>query len=259
MTRDPEKAKGLRAANVEVVRGDFRDPGSLRKAVEGVDAAFVVGTPYEEGPQAEVKQGKAMIDACAKADVGHIVYSSVCCANDKTGIPHFESKHVIEEHLKESGCSYTILRPVWFMENFASEWYRPSIEKGVLSTPLRPDKMLQMVSVADVGRVVADALSNPARYRGREFDLAGDEMTIARVVKEISRVTFRIVRYEQIPESAAEKAVGHDMALMFEWLNDHGFDADVLGTRNRFDYYGVPLVSFRHYLGWNWPGLEDAA
>lgn len=259
MTRDPEKAKGLRAANVEVVRGDFRDPGSLRKALEGVDAAFVMGTPYEDGPEAEVKQGKAMIDACAEQDVGHVVYSSVCCANAKTGIPHFESKYVIEEHLKESGCSYTILRPVWFMENFASPWYRPSIEKGILSTPLRPDRMLQMVSVADIGRIVAEVIAKPMKFVGREIDLAGDQLTMEQAVEQMSRVLSHPVRYEQIPESAAEKAVGHDWALMFRWFNEHGYNVDLWVAESWFHRFQMSLTSFHDYLERTRLGIGQAA
>ena len=259
MTRNPEKAKGMWKSNVEVVQGDFRDRESLKKALAGMEGAFVMGTPYEEGAEAEVTHGKAIIDACREEGMGHVVYSSVCSANKKTGIPHFDSKYEVERHLKKTGLQYTILRPVWFMENFASPWYRPSIEKGVLSTPLRPDRPLQMVSVADIGLIVADAFTNPSRYVGQEIDIAAEEMTMERIVKEISRVLYRTIRYEQIPEFRAKETVGPDWALMFQWFNEHGYDVDIGGTRNRFEYYGVPLDSFRQYLGQNRLGIGEAA
>ncbi len=259
MTRSPEKMRGIRRPDVEVVRGDFRDRESLGRALDGVSGAFVMGTPYEKGAEAEVTEGKAMIDACKTKGISHVVYSSVCCANRETGIPHFDSKYRVEEYLKKSGLPYTILRPVWFMENFASPWYRPSIEKGILSTPLHPRRPLQMISVADVGKIVAEAFAEPSRYRGREFDIAGDEMPMERIVKEISRVLFHTIRYDHIPESRAEEVVGRDWALMFQWFNEHGYDVDVLATRMRFEYYGVPLASFRQYLGRTRLGIELAA
>jgi len=249
MTRTPEKANSMEGPNVEVARGDFRDPESLKKALSGVDGAFVMGTPYEEGPRAEAAQGKAMIDACAEKKIGHVVYSSVCCAESNTGIPHFDSKNEVEEHLKQSGLACTIVRPVWFMENFASPWYLPSIEKGILSTPLHPRRILRMVSVADIGRIVAHAFTDPSRYMGREFDIAGDEMDMDRIVRELSLVRYRRIRYVHIPGAYAEEAVGHDLALMFQWFNEHGWDVDAIYTRNLFEYYGVPLTSFRQYLG----------
>ena len=52
------------------------------------------------------------------ARVRHFVYSSVAGADQNTGIPHFETKHVVEQHLHQSGLPYTIVAPVFFMENF---------------------------------------------------------------------------------------------------------------------------------------------
>jgi len=259
MTRNPEKARGLKGPNVEVVQGDFRKRESLAAALKGVDGVFLMGTPYEEGPEAETAQGKAMIDACVKKDIGHVMYSSVCCANKRTGIPHFDSKYAVEEHLKNAGLSYTILRPVWFMENFASEWYRPSIEKGVLSTPLAADRPLQMVSVADIGRIVAEVFTKPMKFVGREIDLAADQLTMGQVVVEMSRVLGSPVKYERIPESGAEKAVGNDLALMFRWFNERGYDVDLWVSQERFRRFQIPLTSFRAYLENTRLGIGHAA
>jgi uncharacterized protein YbjT (DUF2867 family) len=259
MTRNPEKARGLKGSNVEVVQGDFRKRESLAAALKGVDGVFLMGTPYEDGPDAETAQGKAMIDACAEKDIGHVLYSSVCCANKRTEVPHFESKYAVEEHLKNAGLSYTILRPVWFMENFSSDGYRPSIEKGVLKTPLAADWPLQMVSVADIGRIVAEVFTKPMKFVGREIDLAGDQLTMGQIAEEISRVLGHTVRYEQIPQSGAGKAIGHDLALMFKWLNEHGYDVDLWLCQERFRRFQIPLTSFRTYLENTRLGIGHAA
>lgn len=245
LTRDPGKARIILGPRVELVQGDFRNPQSLREALSGVDGAFVMGTPYEEGPEAEVAQGKAMIDACAERGIGHVVYSSVCGANKNTGIPHFDSKNLIERHLAKTGLSGTILRPVWFMENFASSWYLPSIEKGFLASPLRPGRPLQMVSVSDIGKFAAMAFLKPSRFIGREIDIAGDELTMVQIAREISRALSRIVRYEHVPEEKAEQALGRDWALMFAWFNEHGYDVDIGALKERYE---IPLRSFRRYL-----------
>jgi hypothetical protein len=106
---------------------------------------------------------------------------------------------------------------------------------------------------------VADAFTNSSRYIGQEIDIAADEMNMENIVKEISRVLYRTLRYDHIPESRAEETVGPDWALMFQWFNEHGYDVDIGGTRNRFEYYGVPLDSFRQYLGKTRLGIEEAA
>lgn len=85
----------------------------------------------------EVQQGCNIIDAAKRASVKHFIYTSMGgCTKEAgpwrrrggTGIPQFESKRRIEEHLKESGLPYTILRPAFFMDNFWSSvtpWAHP--------------------------------------------------------------------------------------------------------------------------------------
>jgi hypothetical protein len=34
-----------------------------------------------------------------------------------TGIPHFESRYKVEQHIKNLGIPYTIIGPTFFMEN----------------------------------------------------------------------------------------------------------------------------------------------
>ena len=51
---------------------------------------------------------------------------------------------------------YTIVRPVFFMENWLG--MRHSIEGGAFSLPLDSATRLQMVAVDDIGGVVATAL-----------------------------------------------------------------------------------------------------
>jgi uncharacterized protein YbjT (DUF2867 family) len=122
LTRSPDRAGELAKKGAEIVRGDFENRDSLREAVRGVDGVFLMGTPFEKGPKAEVEQGKSIVLACWKFGAPHIVYSSVCSANLGTGIPHFDSKAKVESYIRETVQPCTILRTVWFMENFASPW-----------------------------------------------------------------------------------------------------------------------------------------
>ncbi len=62
-----------------------------------------------------------------------------------------------------------------------------------------------------------------------------------------------------VETSYREEVVGRDWALMFRWFDEHGFDVDFLMTRNRFEMYGVPLTSFRKYVGQTRLGIEEAA
>jgi uncharacterized protein YbjT (DUF2867 family) len=246
MTRSPEKARELAQKGAEVVRGDFENRDSLKEAVRGANGVFLMGTPFEKGPEAEIEQGKAIVLACWKFGAPHIVYSSVCAANLGTGIPHFESKARVESFLRESGQPCTVLRPVWFMENFSSPWLYPSIEKGVLCTPVRPERTLQMIALGDIGEFAAEAFLRPKEFIDKEIDLAGDERTMEDIALEMSCAMNREIRYETIPEGKAEASVGRDFALMYRWFNRRGYQVDIEALRNR---WGIRLTSFPRWLG----------
>ncbi len=245
MTRRPDKAKELARLGAEVVRGDFDDVESLRKALRGVQGVFVVGTFHEKGVEAETEQGKAIVRECKGAGIPHVVYTSVGSADKNTGIPHFESKAKVERAIAELGQPATILRPVWFMENFEAPWLRPSLEQGVLRTPLQAEKKLQMIAVGDIGEFASEAFLRPADFIGKKIDLAGDALTFPEVVARISKALNRPIRYEVIPDDKAEGAVGPDFAEMYRWFNKVGYSVDIEGLRKT---YGIPLTSFDRYL-----------
>lgn len=245
LTRYPEKAWDLAKKGAEVHKGDFEDQDSLAEAVRGVDGIFLMGTPFEKGMDAEVAQGKAMVKACLERGTPHLVYTSVCSANLNTGIPHFETKARVERYIKESGLNYTILRPVWFMENFASPWLYPSIEKGVLSTPLQSGRKLQMIALADIAAFGSEAFLRPVDFLGKEIDLAGDELTMEEVAAGISAATGRSIRYVPIPDDRAEAAVGFDFAQMYRWFNKIGYKVDIEALRSR---WGIPLTPFSRWI-----------
>ena len=121
---DSEGAKRLTAAGVEVVAGDLDDAASVATAAEGVDTMFLMGNSYEAGTDAETRQGIAVANAAKAAGVGHLIYSSVADADKKTGIPHFDSKYLVEKHIAGLGIPYTISAPVAFMGQ--PTWLPPS-------------------------------------------------------------------------------------------------------------------------------------
>lgn len=246
MTRSPDKARDLRRMGAEVVRGDFDHYLTLEQAVRGVRGVFLMSTPYERGPGAEVEQGRAMVYACMDEEVPHVVYSSVCCADRNTEIPHFESKLEIEEFVRDCGLNYTILRPVSLMENFVSPGMRASYEEGTLSLPLDPKTCLQMISVNDVAEFCCEAFRRPEEFVGAEIDLAGDRKTVEDAVLELSCTMNRPIRYRRIPDDEAEERFGYDVAAMYGWLNEEGFDVDIEALRRR---YGIPLTPFSRFLG----------
>lgn len=239
LTRHPDKAAVLAKAGAEVLTGDLTNQNDLKKALRGVHGVFAMSTPFEAGMDAEVKQGTMLADAAKQAGVAHYVYTSVGSAERKTGIPHFETKWTVEQHIRQLGLPATILRPVFFMENFST--YFAASKEGILAMPMRPTTKLQMIAVKDIGEFGAAAFLNPAKFLGQAIDLAGDELTLPQVAAHLSRTKGRQIQFRQIPDDQVEKLMGHDFALMFRWFNEVGYSVDIPALETR---YGIPLTRF---------------
>ncbi len=250
MTRNPFKAEQLENLGVEVVQGDLLDRKSLDSVLDGITRMFLVTTPYESGVEEELLQGLTAVDAAKDAGIEYLVYSSVGSADRNTGIPHFDSKWKIEQHIRELSLDYFILRPVYFMDNFGSPWVLPSLQKGVLELPIKEDQKLAMVAVDDIGKFIAQAFVYPERFIGREIEFAGEELTMPQALAIISKFTGQTLVYREMPEDNAEKAFGRDSALMYKWFNEVGYNPDIEKIEKQFSF---PMTRFSEYIrkvGW---------
>jgi uncharacterized protein YbjT (DUF2867 family) len=228
LTRNPQKpeAQALADRGAEVVQGDMEeDRSAMERALEGAYGVFSVQNYWETGYDGEVQQGKTVADAAKAAGVEHFVYSSVGSAHRQTGLSHFESKWEVENHMRELDLRYTILRPVFFMQNW--EMMRGMVLGGTLAQPLDPDKPFQQVAVEDIGALAAIAFENPDRWIGREVDLAGDEPTMPEIAETLGRVIGREVSYYQVPWDQFEEQMGKEFTAQYRWFNDVGYEADI--------------------------------
>lgn len=245
LTRNPdtEKADILREMNVEVVRGDLNNPGTVRKYLDDVYGVFSVQNFWEHGADIEVKQGKALIDLARDAEIKHFVYSSVGSAHRNTHLSHFDSKWEIEEYLRASGLRFTVFRPVFFMDNFL--FMKDQILEGKLINAMEPDIPLQMIASKDIGEFVEAAFSEPDVYLEKSIDLAGDEKTFPEIAEIFSKETGRTVSYIKLEMEDFESKLGSENARMVEWFNNVGYDVNIDQLR---DTYDVDLTSFRDWV-----------
>jgi uncharacterized protein YbjT (DUF2867 family) len=249
------KAKELANAGVTLVRASLEDTAALTKALQGATSLFAMTTPLEGGTQGETRQGISAADA-AKAAGAHLVFTSAGSANRRTGIPHFDSKYEVEEHIAKIGVRATVLAPVYFMENL--HFGKEQLAKGVYATPLPPTRQLAQVAVADIGAVAVRLLEDPGRFAGKRFDLGSDELTGNDVLAILSRVTGRPFTYFQVPLDVIRQRMGEDGARMYEWFDRVGFTFDRAALRREF-----PDVAFHDFESWakaqDWKTLLQGA
>jgi uncharacterized protein YbjT (DUF2867 family) len=243
LTRKPDSdaAQALAASGAEVVRGDLNDTASLEAALAGVWGAFGVQNTWEAGVEGEEEQGKRFATIARKAGVQHFVYTSVGSAHRHTGIPHFENKWRIEDTIRGLGFpSHVIIRPVFFMENLLTPWF---LNGNVLAAAMNPTTRLQMIAVTDIGKYCARAFTDAAALNRREIDIAGDTVTIPEAARILSAGLGREITFMPIPIAEVRKN-SEDFALMLEWFDRVGYNADIAGNEREFGIAPTTLAQW---------------
>lgn len=233
MTRKPDgdAAKALAQLGVEIVKGDLDDDASLGAALAGAWGVFSVQNTWEAGVEREEQQGKHIAKMAKEKGVQHFVYTSVGSAHKKTGVPHFDNKFRVEETIRGLALpSHVILRPVFFMENLVSPWF---LNGDTLAAGMKPETVLQMVAVEDIGRVGAQAFINATELNRAEIDIAGDAVTIPAAAEVLSSAMGKKIDFFQVPIAEVRKN-SEDFALMLEWFDSTGYSADIADLEKKF-------------------------
>jgi uncharacterized protein YbjT (DUF2867 family) len=233
LTRRPEseRAAALARRGVDVVKGDFDDEATLRRALAGAWGVFGVQNTWEAGVEREEAQGKRLATLAREAGVQHYVYTSVGSANQRTGVPHFDNKGRIEEAVRGLRFpSHVILRPVFFMENLIAPF---SLQGATLAVGIGPGTQLQMIAVDDIGWFGARAFTAAAALNRREIDLAGDVRTMPEAAGILAEALGRPIAFVQTPIEQVRQ-YSEDTALMLQWFERVGYSADIAGLEREF-------------------------
>ncbi|KAJ6261746.1 hypothetical protein Dda_2545 [Drechslerella dactyloides] len=227
LVRNPAAAaKKLSDPSITLHTGDLTVASSLAPALVDVHTAFLVTTP-KPNPAAETAQGITFIDAAVAAGVQFIVFTSVGSADQNTGIPHFESKRRIEEHLERSGIPHAIIRPVAFMDSFP---VAPGILRflilGMFRTAMR-GRTLQFVAVKDIGEVAVMAIMDEAEWAGKAIELAGDEVSVDGLLDVYQAVMGARPWVCWVPGWLLRALLPTDIYLMFKFFYERGYNADI--------------------------------
>jgi uncharacterized protein YbjT (DUF2867 family) len=244
MTRKPEgdAARAVAKTGAEIVKGDLDDAASLARAMKGAWGVFAVQNTWEAGVEREEEQGKRFAKLAREAGVEHFVYSSVGSAHRNTGIPHFDNKWRVEKLVRDLRFpSYVILRPVFFMENLLTPWW---LDGDRLFAALKPETSLQMIAVRDIGEYGARAFLDAKNLNGREIDLAGDAMTAPQAAEVLSEGLGRKVTFDRIAIEEVRKN-SEDYAIMLEWFDRVGYNADIAGLQREF---GIKPTKLREWI-----------
>jgi uncharacterized protein YbjT (DUF2867 family) len=188
---------------VEVVEGDVRDPGAMPAAVAG--ATTVISSiqgldDRKSSPEATDRDGnRNLIQAAKEAGVDHFVFVSALGAGPDHPLGIQRAKYEAEQILKQSGLSWTIIRPPAFMEFWATLVGNQLLETGRTRVFGRGDNPVNFVSIGDVATAVETAVVNPD-LRGVELDMGGPEnLTVNQVVELFESVSGKKGKVSHVP------------------------------------------------------------
>jgi uncharacterized protein YbjT (DUF2867 family) len=201
LVRTPAKVEDLKQAGAEIMQGDLIDPPSLARACKGVDqvlaaAHSLLGKGRYKSESVDDAGHRALIDAAKAADVAHFVYMSMLGVSADHPFDFARRKYSIEEYLKASGLSYTILRPSWYMEQNVHLFNGKSIlEKGKTSLLGKGTKLRNFVAARDVAQFAVRALLDP-KLKNRTVEIGGPQNAtndqVAQLYGKIAGVTPKI-------------------------------------------------------------------
>jgi uncharacterized protein YbjT (DUF2867 family) len=200
MVRDPSRATNLQLPHVTLVAGDFKDTASLDRALSGCEQAFLVSPPVENLHELEIP----FIDAAKRAGVKHIVkLSAVGAAADaphRFGRWHFAS----EQHLRDSGLDFTILRANFFMQNLLGA--AGMIKSGTIYMPTGEGRA-PLIDVRDIA-AVAEACLTEDGHEDKLYDLTGPAaLSYQEIAETFARLLKRPVRFVDVPPETARQSM----------------------------------------------------
>jgi uncharacterized protein YbjT (DUF2867 family) len=183
--RDAAKAAEMIGSDgYEVALGDFDDAAAFDKALEGVDAVYMVTNQSEVFKSALPR----MAEQIKKAGVTRFVMLSAECDPD-SDVFFVRRTGELEEIVKAADLPWTFIRPDWFMQNFAG-----FVAMGMVAFPAGPGKT-SFVDVRDVAEIAIKALSEDGHLH-RVYRLTGpDPMTFEGAANRISAALGRDIPF----------------------------------------------------------------
>jgi NADH dehydrogenase len=225
---DTEKIERLRALGVEFALGDLKDPRSLDAACHNVDtvistASVTLSRQPDDSIQRVDNEGQiALVDAAVSNGVDRYLYVSFS-GNLDLECALQSAKRTVERAVRNSGMTYTILRPSFFVEIWLSPALGFDVEHGKARIFGTGDQRMSWISVADVARFTVECIDHPAA-KNAVFELGGEAISPNELIAEVERRTGKSMDVERVPAEAlqAQRAQAKDSM-------EHSFATLMLG------------------------------
>ena len=199
--RDANKASHLAEIGAILFEGDFSNQEALNRAAEGVDSILAI-TPA--GPDA-VTQGEVVLNAALSSGSPYYVRLSAIGAAEDAPTANGRLHYATDQAVINSGLTYTLLRPHYFMQNlFANVETIATESKMYLGMG---EGSLGMIDVRDIADSFV-ALLLKGGHENKIFTPTGPEsLTFSKAAETISEELGKSVTYVPVPIEAVGEAI----------------------------------------------------
>ena len=184
LVRDPRRAEALKGLGCEIAEGDMTEPGSLRRAVQGIEGVVhlvAIRQGKEEQFERIMSKGtQDLLDQAREAGVRRFVHMSALGTTDQTKdlVPYYRAKWQMEQAVRGSGLPHVIFRPSFVFGPDGG--ILPTFRRLAKLAPVTPiagsgEQRLQPIWVDDVASYFVRALEDEAATN-RTFELGGPEV-----------------------------------------------------------------------------------
>jgi uncharacterized protein YbjT (DUF2867 family) len=222
VTRQPqsEKAQALARLGAELVQADMADRAALDAALDGMTRVFSVQNWSTSGVDGELQLGKQVADAAKAAGVSHLVFGSAGVGEPGTGVPHFESKVVLEAYMRnELGLPTTAVRPGPFMELMSQKAFFPAMGAwGAMPKVVGWETPVPWTAVYDIGTAIANIFENPEQWIGCDINLISDLKSLRDCQTLFKTTTGKKPFGLPLPLALFNKMAGPEFAVMWRWM-----------------------------------------
>lgn len=195
--RDPQIARARLGEAVDHVVGDLDRPETLQAGLAGVDRVFLLTRQSRRQPQQE----RNVIDAAVRSNARQLVKLSVFRADERSPLQIARQHRDTERAVERSGLAYTLVRPVFLMQNLLG-----MVRDGAIRTAAG-DGRVAMVDARDVAAVTVAALSSRGRD-GKTYTLTGpQQLSFDEVAEILSEQTGKRIRHLRVTPQEVRHAL----------------------------------------------------
>ncbi len=257
-TSNPERVAALKASGVETVMGDLRQMDTLAAACRGVStvistATTTVSMQPGDSIAATDHQGQLnLVQAARAAGVKQFIYISYT-KNIEPGAnpsPLTVAKRSVEKAVMDSGLTYTILRPCYYMEVWLSPGLGFDYSNAKANILGDGHSRISYISLGDVAQYAVESVDNPAA-RNTIFELGGPKalspLEVVRTFEQIGGKSFDLQFVPVAALQAQREAASDPLQISFASLMLHLANGSEVDSRPAQQIFAFPLASVEDY------------